>query len=168
MGIFGAGFRMSPYLLTTIFSKHVFECLMVAFKWTFEWLDNRHTLRILIYIILLYGLSSRISGGFILLLLWIIQADDMYLRKRKHWGRHLYRHLDHSTLDSSCYIIYPFLTGDTIMCGWTFEHSKHIYMHAIPSKHVFKIFYQLLLKTWEDASSLLTVAGGSWITACVE
>ena len=41
----------------------------------------------------------------------------------------------------------------TVVCGWLFEHAKHITMNIIPRKHFFKIFSiseALLIVEWEN------------------
>ena len=36
----------------------------------------------------------------------------------------------------------PCVADNTLVSGWRFEHAKHITVHVVQKKHLFKTFYQ--------------------------
>ena len=69
-------------------------------------------------------------------------------------------------------IFSPFVTDNTIVCGWKFEHAKLSIMYVLPRKHFFRdtlgILKRMLQKYKKILYLLLIVECGSWTNDWME
>ena len=61
----------------------------------------------------------------------------------------------------------PFAADNTLVCGWRFEHAKHVTMHVVPRKHCSVTENRMRIMDWIVIKAIVSLVSVMYVRSAV-